>query len=79
MDILPVQSENRIRGEFTVVLGPYEAQALSAADQDSAITTMLLQLRSDGLPRSEAVKITVDALKLPKSLVYKTALTITAW
>lgn len=73
------QSENRIRGEFTVVLGPYDVRARSAADQDSAITAMLLQLQSDGIPRSEAVKVTVDALKLPKSVIYKAALNITAW
>ena len=62
-----------------MVLGPYAAQARSVADQDSAVTAMLLQLRADGVPRSEAVKVTVDALKLPKSVIYKAALAITAW
>ena len=73
------QSETRVRGEFTVVLGPYQPIMLTAAEEDQAITTALMQLRGDGMARSEAVKVVVDTLQLPKSTVYKAALKIKAW
>ena len=68
----------RIRGEFTVVLGPLkptktllENEKLNEKDR---IIAYLNQLKEDGVSRSEAVKLTSDALKTSKSLVYKIAL-----
>ena len=74
-----VQSENRIRGEFTIVLGPYQAPTLTADEEDQAITAALMQLRSDGMARSEAVKVVVNTMQLPKSTIYKAALKIQTW
>ena len=73
------QSENRVRGEFTIVLGPYQAPMLTADEEDRAITTALMQLRSDGMARSEAVKVVVNTMQLPKSTIYKAALKIQEW
>ena len=61
------------------MLGPYLAPMLTADEEDQAITTALMQLRADGMARSEAVKVVVDTLQLPKSIIYKAALKIKAW
>jgi 16S rRNA C1402 (ribose-2'-O) methylase RsmI len=70
------QGENRIRGEFTVVLGPFLGASKSIADIESSIKDSLRALREDGVARSEAVKITVKILDQPKSAVYKVALSM---
>ena len=74
--LLILQGENRIRGEFTIVLGPFQGVALSAADIESNIKDSLRSLKDDGVARSEAVKLTVQMLDQPKSAVYKIALSI---
>ena len=52
---------------------------LTADEEDQAITTALMKLRADGIARSEAVKVVVNTLQLPKSTVYKAALKIQDW
>jgi 16S rRNA C1402 (ribose-2'-O) methylase RsmI len=72
-----VTSGGRIRGEFTVVLGPLPPSA--AGDEgtvDERIRSRLCQLRDDGMRRSEAVKTVVEILKIPKTRVYKIALDV---
>lgn len=71
-----MQEENRIRGEFTVVFGPFVGAAVSEADIESTIKESLRALRVDGVARSEAVKLTVKILDQPKSSVYKIALSM---
>lgn len=71
-----IQEENRIRGEFTVVFGPFTGAAVSEADIESSIKDSLRALRDDKVARSEAVKLTVKMLDQPKSSVYKIALSM---
>jgi len=52
---------------------------LTADEEDQAITAALMELRSDGMARSEAVKVVVNTMQLPKSTIYKAALKIQAW
>lgn len=82
----------RIRGEFTVVLGPINKHRQKGIenDIDSSPTIMvnswLTQLRDDGVMRSEAVRLVVEIVQSDsrysktqfkwKSEVYKVALTI---
>ena len=70
------QGENRIRGEFTIVLGPYQGIELTARDLENKIKDTLLTFRDDGIARSEAVKLATQILEQPKSVVYKLALDI---
>lgn len=69
------------RGEFTLVLGPVSGNSRSsrAAEGEVRLDSTLQQLRSDGVRRSEAVKLCADMLGLPKSAVYSRALQIEDW
>ena len=78
--VVNVQGETRVRGEFTIVLGPLPAATSpSATDEVGTIRALLFKLKADGVARSEAVRLTVDALQLPKSVVYKVALQVEDW
>jgi|TARA_B110000090_G_C13126466_1_gene348341 16S rRNA C1402 (ribose-2'-O) methylase RsmI len=69
-----------IRGEFVVVLGPkLQDEAREAASDGAALEGILLELQKDGVRRSEAVRMAVDLLGLPKSKVYKAALAMSGW
>ena len=75
-----LQGETRVRGEFTIVLGPLPAATSpSATDEVGTIRALLFKLKADGVARSEAVRLAVDALQLPKSVVYKVALQVEDW
>jgi 16S rRNA C1402 (ribose-2'-O) methylase RsmI len=73
----------RSKGEFTVVLGPVSAKdTVGDATQESSedkLAACLESLRTDGMRRSEAVKLCMEMLKLPKSVVYSKALAIPGW
>ena len=78
--VVNVQGETRVRGEFTIVLGPLPAATSpSATDEVGTIRALLFKLKADGVARSEAVRLAVDALQLPKSVVYKVALQVEDW
>jgi 16S rRNA C1402 (ribose-2'-O) methylase RsmI len=68
-----------VRGEFTIVLGPIEQDANGPTADGDVVVVALERLRSDGVPRSEAVKLVCDMHGLPKSAVYKKALEIDPW
>jgi 16S rRNA (cytidine1402-2'-O)-methyltransferase len=64
----------RIKGEFTVVLGPFVEPELSPEESETRIKDSLRKLQQEGSARSEAVKLTTKALGVSKSIVYKLAL-----
>ena len=64
-------NSNRVRGEFTIVLGP--KKIIKIDDSDRA-KEYLMKLKLDGMSRSHAVKLTTELLKISKSEVYKIAL-----
>jgi 16S rRNA (cytidine1402-2'-O)-methyltransferase len=68
-----------IRGEFCLVLGPRPVGANAEQDVEAGAVRTLLQLREDGLSRSEAVKLCAGGCALPKSAVYKLALGLDGW
>lgn len=74
-------AENRIRGEFTIILGPWIPKGLSKVEAINQIQLYLEKLESDGVSRSEAVAIVTDkngvlagGWEFRKSDVYKIAL-----
>jgi len=95
-------SESRIKGEFTVAVGPDGSAGKGlwpsfgggdgggggsggggggGADETTAqaVTRLLMELRADGISRSEAVKIITQMTGEPKSVVYAAALSIALW
>lgn len=77
VDNFVIDKSTRIRGEFTIVLGPIDKLSINNETSNNlAILEMLNKLHIDGLARSEAVKIVTEIMKFNKSLVYKLALTI---
>lgn len=60
------QTSGAVRGEFTIVLGPY-----AAAEKTVDVEGSLSALRSDGLSRAEAVKLVADMTGEHKAKVYK--------
>lgn len=71
------QPSSTLKGEFTVVLGPVEAEAPPTEEEAQAsMADRLTQLMKGegGMSTSEAVKQVSKALGLPKSKVYKVAL-----
>ena len=55
-----------------------KARGSSSSSQEQ-LQKVLLQLKNDGLRRSEAVKLTMEMLKLSKKTVYSCALQIDNW
>ena len=51
----------------------------SSTSSQEQLQEVLLQLKNDGLRRSEAVKLTMEMLKLSKKTVYSCALQIDNW
>ena len=87
-------TESRIKGEFTVVFGPDgslgKADVWTAFSggggagevvetTTQAVMRLLLELRNDGVSRSEAVKLVSTLTEQPKSTVYGVALSIAQW
>lgn len=74
--------EDRVRGEFTIVLGPWTPKGLAKEDIKKRIISFLEKMESDGLSRSDAVSIVCDKNSgilesewgVRKSEVYKIAL-----
>lgn len=70
-------SEGRIRGEFTVVLGPWKKKGLSKEEISHNVKEMLEKLNEDGVRRSEAVSIisedyeVKEVWRVKKSEIYK--------
>ncbi len=75
--ICSTKDSGRIRGEFTILFGPdnlsFNDRSNSNDDID-IINDSLIKLRSDGVSRSEAVKLVIEMTGYAKSKVYKRAL-----
>jgi 16S rRNA (cytidine1402-2'-O)-methyltransferase len=75
-------NESRVRGEFTVILGPWVPIAPTKDEAKKRITSYLKKLESDGISRSEAVSLVSERAsslldgewECKKSDVYKIAL-----
>jgi 16S rRNA (cytidine1402-2'-O)-methyltransferase len=74
-------SDHRIRGEFTVLLGPWIPKGPTKEQAKERITSYLEKLEADGVSRSEAVSIVsdrnsngLDGWEFKRSEVYKIAL-----
>jgi 16S rRNA C1402 (ribose-2'-O) methylase RsmI len=77
-----------VKGEFVIVLGPTHSVLYSdlppvkssSARSDGSVQQvcidLLSKLEADGVSRSEAVRIVADTGTLPKSAVYKLALSM---
>lgn len=69
----------KIKGEFTIVLGPIEEDNDSKdqlIEQKETIIEMLKKYKNDNISRSEAVKLLSDQTSIKKSYIYKLALEI---
>lgn len=67
----------RIRGEFTLILGPVDASLISKGGdngESEKILSKLRALKADSVSRSEAVKLVTEITGVSKSIVYKLAL-----
>ena len=74
----------RIKGEFTLVLGPIGGGGDDGAEEVDMggrldIEAALLKLKKDGLSRSDAVKMLAKMGQVSKSSVYQIALHIDDW
>eukprot|EP00904_Undaria_pinnatifida_P000225 jgi/Undpi1/10202/HiC_scaffold_28.g12655.m1 len=67
------------RGEFTVVLGPRDANRAAGGAGDGAVVleARLMELTAGGMSTSSAVKMAAKDLNLKKSDVYRVALALT--
>ncbi|CAM9953944.1 unnamed protein product, partial [Laminaria digitata] len=68
------------RGEFTVVLGPRDANEATEGGADGAAAALearLMELTAGGMSTSSAVKMASKDLNLKKSDVYRVALALT--
>ena len=74
------QTNNKIRGEFTIVLAPIKQEYDNDKDdqmkEQQDIIEMLKKYKNDNIPRSEAVKLLSDQTNMKKSHIYKLALDI---
>mmetsp|Transcript_9431 Transcript_9431/g.9497 ORF Transcript_9431/g.9497 Transcript_9431/m.9497 type:complete len:358 (+) Transcript_9431:235-1308(+) len=76
------EGERSVRGEFTVLLGPLNLQdgteggrsLESETELQEQTEQQLEELRTDGMRRSEAVKLVCEMTGLARGMVYKVAL-----
>jgi len=76
--------EERVRGEFTVLIAPPLVGASATAVQGEAqqvaeVRARLLELQSDGVSRSEAVRLVSAMGSVSRSSVYRAALDLEGW
>lgn len=70
-------NEGRIRGEYTIILGPWIKKKLSKEEMYQKISEMLEKLNEDGIRRSEAISILSEESEIKnvwgikKSEIYK--------
>jgi len=81
----------KVKGEFTVVLGPIPSSLSGYAGSGggeavggkegahSQLSSVLLQLRLDGVSRSDAVKLTAELTGRKRSDIYRAALAMSDW
>ena len=74
------RTNGKIKGEFTIVLGPIQHEYDNDKDdqikEQQDIIELLKKYRNDNIPRSEAVKLLSDQTNMKKSHIYKLALDI---
>ncbi|CAM9259793.1 unnamed protein product [Chrysoparadoxa australica] len=68
------QEGGKVRGEFTVVLGPVEEVVLTMEQQMPMVIEKLREMRQEGMSTSYAAKVVAKELGLKKSDVYALAL-----
>lgn len=73
--------EQRIKGEFCLVIGPKEVNAAEESENaELNVERALRAMMADGISRSEAVKLcTKQVPSISKSAVYKLALQLDGW
>ena len=70
-------SEGRIRGEYTIILGPWIKKGITKGEVEERILNMLEKLNQDGVRRSEAISIICEDQEVKevwgvrKSEIYK--------
>ncbi len=73
---------NKIKGEFTLVIGPRNSSSKSNENEfdTEKLNVLIKQMHDDNVPRSEAVKLISDMFPdTSKSKIYKLALQIKEW
>jgi len=63
-----LSAEERVRGEFVMMIEG--AETATTADQET-VTTLIHELRSEGLPNKSIVRIVTQALGLPRNESYR--------